>query len=493
MSVLDVVVELPELHPAQARVKREASRFNVLECGRRFGKTTFGVELTADVALAGLPVGWFAPKYKNLNEQWITAKRLLGPLLESSDRQLMQMRLVTGGVVDFWSLEDEDAGRGYKYKRIIVDEASLVVGLEYIWEQTLRATLNDYRGDAWFFGTPKGYGYFHKLFVKGQQPAGVWRSWRFTTADNPAISKDEIELARQDLPAAVFAQEYLGIPMDQTGLAVFEPAWLDQQRPHLREPLYRMDWTADGKLVKSATGRLAVYVEPDAQPAYLPAGAERVIRGCGIGMDVSEGVEASDSTIQVFFADNLEQAAELADNSITPSDLGRFAVAVASWYNDALICCVRKMHGLTAIRAMADECRYANIWHHHLADHVWEREAAALGWAKGESSDDLLFGQWRDALHHCQATLHSGAAWGQHREYIFDETGRIVHQHLAESNQQERQRHGDMVVACALARRACADLPLFKSIIQRQPNPREKYLRQQQEQAVRKGPFRRAI
>ena len=44
-------IELPELHPEQARIKAEAARFNVAECGRRFGKTVLGedtVELPVD-------------------------------------------------------------------------------------------------------------------------------------------------------------------------------------------------------------------------------------------------------------------------------------------------------------------------------------------------------------------------------------------------------------------------------------------------------------
>ncbi len=63
-------------------------------------------------------------------------------------------------------------------------------------------------------------------------------------------------------------------------------------------------------------------------------------------MDVSEGVGESDSTVEVFAGDTREQAAELADNHMTPAELGRFAAAVARFYNDALVCCVRPMHGM---------------------------------------------------------------------------------------------------------------------------------------------------
>ena len=42
------------LHAGQLRVLREAGRFNVLECGRRFGKTHLGVQLAIDVAIEEL-------------------------------------------------------------------------------------------------------------------------------------------------------------------------------------------------------------------------------------------------------------------------------------------------------------------------------------------------------------------------------------------------------------------------------------------------------
>jgi hypothetical protein len=33
-----VTITLPRLHPAQIQIKRERKRFNVIDCGRRFGK-----------------------------------------------------------------------------------------------------------------------------------------------------------------------------------------------------------------------------------------------------------------------------------------------------------------------------------------------------------------------------------------------------------------------------------------------------------------------
>ncbi len=203
-------VSLFPRHQAQEQIVAEARRFNVIQCGRRFGKTTLGVDLGIDVALDHQPVGWFAPTYKLLDEAWRDFRRATANVIVGVDKQQRRIELLGGGVVEFWSLDHPDAGRGRKYARIIVDEAGIVRDLETIWTQALRATLTDLKGDAWFFGTPKGHNYFHRLWLRGQQDEPNWKSWRFATVANPHLDPDEIEDARGELPDLAFRQEYLG-------------------------------------------------------------------------------------------------------------------------------------------------------------------------------------------------------------------------------------------------------------------------------------------
>ena len=55
-------VFLPKMHPAQARISREARRFNVASLGRRSGKTVLGIRLITKQALAQRrPCAWIAP------------------------------------------------------------------------------------------------------------------------------------------------------------------------------------------------------------------------------------------------------------------------------------------------------------------------------------------------------------------------------------------------------------------------------------------------
>ena len=197
------------MHPAQLQVLTERKRFNVLDCGRRWGKTVLGIDVAAEVALFGYPVGWFAPEYRYLSEAWRDLVKLLQPYTTRSNATEHRVELVTGGVVEMWSLDSGNAGRSRKYARVIVDEAAMVPGLMEIWTDAIRPTLTDYRGDAWFMSTPKGRNDFWQLWQRGQDALQTeWASWQLPTSSNPFIEASEIEAARRDMPERKFAQEY---------------------------------------------------------------------------------------------------------------------------------------------------------------------------------------------------------------------------------------------------------------------------------------------
>ena len=208
-----MTLDLPRPHPQQLRVIAEAKRFNALCCGRRWGKTKIGENRVLDCAFVHqrLPVGWFAPTYKYLDQPFNSLVSTLRPITRRLNQQKHLIELINGTVVECWSLDDPDAGRGRAYKRIIVDEAALVPNFERAWQETLRPMLTDYQGDAWFLSTPKGIANsFHTLYQRGQDPQSIeWASWRMPTSTNPFILGSEIEAARGDLTDLAFAQEYL--------------------------------------------------------------------------------------------------------------------------------------------------------------------------------------------------------------------------------------------------------------------------------------------
>lgn len=210
-------LSIPKPHIGQQQVIDAAKRFNVVCCGRRFGKTTLGQIIAIEALLRGQTVGWFAPTYKFSSEVWRFFADTLQPAASHISKAESRLALVTGGTLEVWSLDNPDSGRGRKYGLLIIDEAGIVRDLEQVWTGTLRPTLTDYKGSAWFLGTPKGRNYFHRLFNKHEHGDKDWMSWRLPTAHNPFMPQEEIEAARADLPPEVFAQEYEAVPAEDGG------------------------------------------------------------------------------------------------------------------------------------------------------------------------------------------------------------------------------------------------------------------------------------
>lgn len=209
---------LPRPHPGQKTVLRSKARFRVHACGRRWGKTAVGEQRLIGPALDGHPVGWFAPSYKILSEAWRDFRRVLQPVISGANENARRLELITGGVIEFWSLEDPDAGRSRKYKRVAIDEAAKCRHLERAWNEAIRPTLTDLKGDADFYSTPRGRDFFWKCFTRGQDPLEPeWESFHLPTAGNPFIDPAEIEAARRELPDRVFRQEFLAEFLEDAG------------------------------------------------------------------------------------------------------------------------------------------------------------------------------------------------------------------------------------------------------------------------------------
>ena len=205
-------IELPAPHTAQRQVLAEAKRFNVVCCGRRWGKTVLGIDRIVKPVLEGFPGAWFAPTYKLQMEAWRALQEALAPVITARHNAEMRLEIRGGGSVTGFSLDADvsDTVRGRAFKTVIVDEAALVRSLRTAWENAIRPTLADHRGEAWFTSTPRGMNDFKLFFDRGQDPEREdWASWQMPTSTNPHIAAEEIEAARLDMTEAAFNQEFL--------------------------------------------------------------------------------------------------------------------------------------------------------------------------------------------------------------------------------------------------------------------------------------------
>lgn len=201
-------IEIPKPHINQRRILESEARFIVVMCGRRFGKSELSQIKIITEAVQGKQIAYITPTYKLAKVFFNSLIHTLPFLNNKSD---LKLSFPNGGNVEFFTGERLDNLRSRKFHWVIIDEASFIPDLEQGWQNSIRATLTDYKGRALFLSTPRGKNYFYSLFMKDEQG---WESFKFTTYDNPYIDKSEIDEARTQLPEAVFEQEYMANPME---------------------------------------------------------------------------------------------------------------------------------------------------------------------------------------------------------------------------------------------------------------------------------------
>lgn len=230
---------LPKPHDGQLAILRDARRFNVVSCGRRFGKTTLGGILLAKPLLEQRRnCGWFAPTYRLLEEAFAEHRRIYRPVIvRAVQSPSPRIELVNGAALDYWTLaEPSIVARGRKYQRVIIDEAAMSPYLEEAWTQAIRPTLTDYIGDAYFFSTPKGRNYFATIFDHAATHDD-WARWQLPTTSNPYIDPAEVEDAKTTLPSIAFRQEYMAEFVDASGARI-KREWLRHGPSPMGRPRY---------------------------------------------------------------------------------------------------------------------------------------------------------------------------------------------------------------------------------------------------------------
>jgi hypothetical protein len=219
-------------------------RCMALRCGRRWGKTDFAKAWVVDGLIRGEKCAWFSPQHRTWSEVFSELVDDLRPILDRTSKQSGVMRLITGGQLDFWTLENPIAGRGRGYHRIVIDEAAFTKdgdnsvdnSMMSIFEKSIKPTLYDNAGAALVCSNSAGRNPDNFFYNICTEPKYGFTEYHARTKDNPLLPKrlaDEDEATwlerRQQLLAdliknndpLVYAQEYLAEFVDWSGTAFF--------------------------------------------------------------------------------------------------------------------------------------------------------------------------------------------------------------------------------------------------------------------------------
>lgn len=207
-------IKMPRLHAGQLNIKEGRKRRNVMCNGRRWGKNILLQDLAVETGLAGYPVGWGAPIYKQTLDDWRALDNILNPVITRRSASELRFDLAGGGSIEFWSLDKPDSIRGKKYKRFIVNEAGFVPKLVDIRNYIIMPTLLDYAGDEYYSGTPKGRNGFWQLYnMRGDD----WQQWQMSSYSNPHIQASELDALKNTMTERAFQQEIMAQFLEDGG------------------------------------------------------------------------------------------------------------------------------------------------------------------------------------------------------------------------------------------------------------------------------------
>lgn len=202
-------------HPAQSQIAKDKHRFRVVNCGRRFGKTLLSVYEMVALASGRKhgSVAYIAPTYQQARDiAWNELKRVCQPITEQLNESRLEILIKNkhgeSSKIALRGWESVETLRGQAFDFIVLDEVSSYRNFWVNWQEVLRPTLTDRYGQCLFISTPKGFNHFYDLYGLEAKDTD-YKSFHFTTYDNPYIPKDEIEKAKQELTEDRFAQEYL--------------------------------------------------------------------------------------------------------------------------------------------------------------------------------------------------------------------------------------------------------------------------------------------
>lgn len=215
------------LHEAQKIIAKDRHRFRVLRCGRRFGKTSLITEEIKGKALSKpVKIAYIANNYQQARDiAWeLFKKEFRGRIIDTNEQRLeIKFAPQNEGesIIFLRGWESVENLRGQAFDFLAIDEVASMNAFWRNWEEVLRPTLTDKKGEAIFASTPKGFNHFYDL-CNQELTNKEFKSFHFTSWDNPFLPKEELEKVKETLPKDRYLQEYEASFQKTAGLAIPE-------------------------------------------------------------------------------------------------------------------------------------------------------------------------------------------------------------------------------------------------------------------------------
>ena len=224
-----------ELLPWQQDVFADKTRFKVIAAGRRTGKSRLAAWLLIINALneKSGQVFYVAPTQGQARDiMWSLLLDLGHGVIASSHVNNLHIKLVNGCTIALKGADRPETMRGVSLKFLCMDEYADMK--PEVWEQILRPALADQKGHALFIGTPMGRNHFYDLYTYANltEDDPDFKSWHFTSFDNPLLDPKEIEAAEKSMSRYSYRQEFLA-SFEAQGSELFKEEYVifDEKEP----------------------------------------------------------------------------------------------------------------------------------------------------------------------------------------------------------------------------------------------------------------------
>lgn len=216
------------LSNAQAQIASDLHRFRVVNCGRRFGKTTLAIDQIKACAVYknDARIAYIAPTFQQARDiAWAQLRKDFSKSGAVFNEARLEIRIKnvhgTESLIVLRGWESIETLRGQLFDLIVIDEVASMRNFWSSWEEVVRPTLTDRKGEVLFISTPRGFNHFYDLYNL-QEGDPDFKSFHFTSYDNPNIPAEEIDKAKSQLTEDRFAQEYLADFRKMEGLVYKE-------------------------------------------------------------------------------------------------------------------------------------------------------------------------------------------------------------------------------------------------------------------------------
>jgi hypothetical protein len=170
-----------------------------------------------------------------------------------------------------------------------------------------------------------------------------------------------------------------------------------------------------------------------------------------VGVDISKGMGASNSTISVMCNETGQKIMAFADANTPPYELAKIACAVCIWVGGRgralLIWENNGDPGFDFGRQITKVYEYPNVYYAKQAGTISEKKGKRYGWRSSPEEKATALGMLARAYAHSGFINHDIAALDECLQYVYYDGGGIGPGELVEESASARKTHGDRVIA----------------------------------------------